>query len=406
MPGLEQHLSPLAIGRCESVAASVYETNCTPFPHLPSNTFATRFGRILVRWFERHHRDFPWRRTRDPYAIWVSEVMLQQTQAVTVVPYFERFLQRFPNVVSLAQAPVEEVLRLWQGLGYYRRALSLHRSAVQLLEQFGGQFPRDPELLLRLPGIGRYTAHAILSQAFDLPLPIVEANSARVYARVFACSEPTSLPTVQRWLWQVAERLLPVRCPGVFNQAVMELGAVVCLPRNPRCGDCPLAKMCLAGQLGQAERFPVPAKRRSPIRLSEVAVVVHRRDRWLVLRRAAQAERWPLLWEFPRGQQLASESPTQAAQRVVHELTGLRTKTLCPLGQLRYGVTRFRVVVSVWWAEVFQAHVKLTPLHVEARWLKLPQIESLPASTPQRRILALLHNPQARRPRMERKESS
>ena len=220
-----------------------------------------RLSRRLLDWFARRRRDLPWRRDRDPYRIWVSEVMLQQTQAATVVPYFERFLQAFPTLADLAAADEQQVLRLWEGLGYYRRARDLLRTARLLAASHGGRFPDDPVALEGLPGLGRYTRNAVLSQAFDRRLPILEANSRRVLCRLFGRTGDPSLAPEQRWLWDAAEALLPSRRVGDFNQALMELGALVCTPDAPRCSECPLADDCVARRLGLQDA--IPARRRA-----------------------------------------------------------------------------------------------------------------------------------------------
>src|SRR5262245_7752921 len=194
----------------------------------------------LLRWFRTHHRDLPWRRDRDPYRIWVSEVMLHQTLVATVVPYFERFLARFPTLADLAAADEQDVLRLWEGLGYYRRARHLLQAARLLHDRHGGICPADPEAWEGLPGLGEYTRNAILSQAFDLRLPILEANSARVLSRLVGQEDDPRKGPARKALWQVAEALLPRDQVGDFNQALMELGALVCTPERPACAECPL----------------------------------------------------------------------------------------------------------------------------------------------------------------------
>ena len=225
----------------------------------------------LIEWYDRHRRDLPWRRTRDPYAVLVSEVMLQQTRVDTVLPYYLRFLQRFPSAFHLAAAPEEEVLRLWQGLGYYRRARQLQQAARVLVERFGGQVPPDPEAVRALPGVGDYTAGAVLSIAFDLPVPAVDGNAQRVLSRVFGVDEPADRAAGRRRIAELARRLVDGPRPGALNQAVMELGATVCTPRKPVCTQCPLAGLCVAAGSGQPEAWPV---RRRSTRWAEEDVVM------------------------------------------------------------------------------------------------------------------------------------
>src|SRR5579885_341778 len=236
----------------------------------------SRLRRRLLAWFDAARRDLPWRRDRDPYRIWVSEVMLQQTTVAAVVPYFERFLRAFPTLADLAAAEEQDVLRLWEGLGYYRRARDLHRAARVLVAQHEGRIPDDPAVLATLPGLGRYTCNAVLSQAFDRRLPILEANTQRVLSRLFGRTEDPRQPAARRWLWQAAEKILPNRDVGTFNQALMELGALVCTPAAPRCTQCPLAARCLARRLGN--QSSIPARTPSPeiLPVQETAVVVRR----------------------------------------------------------------------------------------------------------------------------------
>ena len=255
--------------------------------------------RRLLRWFERQRRDLPWRRTRDPYAIWVSEIMLQQTQVAAVVPYYERFLARFPTVHELAAADEDQVLRVWEGLGYYRRARQLHDAARRVVQQYGGRFPRELAAARSLPGIGRYTAGAILSIAFDERHPVLEGNTVRLYSRLLAYRDDPHSAAGQRRLWDFAAEILPNRQVGALNQALMELGSTICRPRAPACDACPLAVLCPTQAHGWQQEIPRAKRRPDYEQVHETAVVVRRRGK-VLLRRCGPDERWAGLWDFPR----------------------------------------------------------------------------------------------------------
>ncbi|HTU24154.1 MAG TPA: A/G-specific adenine glycosylase, partial [Pirellulales bacterium] len=281
-------------------------------PHDPKRLTALR--RRLVAWYRRNRRDLPWRQTRDPYCVWISEIMLQQTQVATVIPYYERFLARFPNVRRLAAADEHEVLRHWEGLGYYRRARQLHRAARQIVAEHGGLFPTTPAAVAELAGIGRYTAGAILSIALDQPAPILEANTVRLHSRLLALDEDPASRAAQQRLWQFAEAVLPRRGAGELNQALMEFGSLVCTPRAPKCDACPLAEYCLARERGLEDVIPRPAKKPVVEAVREGAVVVWRSEQVLVRCHPA-GERWAGLWDFPRFP-LSAESPPLVADEL------------------------------------------------------------------------------------------
>ena len=228
--------------------------------------------RSLLKWYDEHQRDLPWRNTTDPYPVWISEVMLQQTQVQTVIPYYLKFLEHFPSVAALAKADTDALLRLWAGLGYYSRARNLQKAAQIIVEQFGGRFPQSYTDVLALPGIGRYTAAAIVSIAFGQPYAVLDGNVSRVLARLLSMSGDPKSSAVQNRLWAAAQQLLPRARPGDFNQAVMELGATVCSPRQPRCLLCPWTRQCLARQQGQQELLPEKARRRKSRRSLRAAV--------------------------------------------------------------------------------------------------------------------------------------
>jgi A/G-specific adenine glycosylase len=343
----------------------------------------------LLAWYRDQRRDLPWRADRDPYRIWVSEVMLQQTQVVTVIRFFERFLARFPTLADLAGAEEQDVLRLWEGLGYYRRARDLHRAARRLAAEHGGQFPADPALLEGLPGLGLYTRNAVLSQAFDLRLPILEANSQRVLSRLFGWEEDPRQGPARRRLWQAAERLLPLRQVGEFNQALMELGALVCTPAAPDCERCPLAPRCSARQQGRQEEIPARPPRPAPTLVRESAVVVWRRDRVLLVQRPATATRWANLWEFPHGVLLEGESHEQAAVRLARELAGLEVRLGPELATIGHGVTRFRITLVCFEAQ-HEGGAFASDFYSQASWLKPDELAGHPVGAPQRRLARTL----------------
>jgi len=322
--------------------------------------------RRLLRWYARAKRDLPWRRTRDPYAVWVSEVMLQQTQVERVKEFFTRFMRRFPAVGNLAAAREAEVLKHWEGLGYYRRARQLHAAAKAVVMEHGGDFPRSLEGLRSLPGIGRYTAGAIASIAFDLPAAIVEANSRRVLARLAGHDRPVG-GAGDEPIWELAAAAVPRRGAGVFNQALMDLGAMVCTPTRPLCERCPLKGDCAAVAQGRVAEIPVMAAPRATKEIRETAVVKRYSDRVLVVRRGP-GEWWEGLWDFPR-------EPRGAAGRRI--------------GRVSYGVTHHRIACTVVERRVARAG-RVPP---GGRWVSLATLARLAMTSPGRRIARLLDSP-------------
>ncbi|MBX7165992.1 MAG: A/G-specific adenine glycosylase [Pirellulales bacterium] len=344
--------------------------------------------RRLKSWFGRAARALPWRQEPTAYRVWISEIMLQQTQVATVVPYFERFVARFPDVGTLAAAPEQAVLRHWEGLGYYRRARQLHRAAQQIVAEHAGEFPSDAEAVRRLPGIGRYTAGAILSIAFDRPEPILEANTLRVYSRLLGYRGDPRSTAGQKHLWKAAADWLPRRGAGAFNQALMELGATICTPRRPRCEECPVAALCRARALGLVEQIPPPARPPQIEQVHEVAVVIHRGRRVLVCQREP-GERWAGLWDFVRipWPEPFPAVPDAAVKRqlvaAIKQATGQKVRLGDTLTTLRHQVTRFRITLTV--VEATAADPRDT-----ARWLTLDELAHLPLSVTGRKIADLL----------------
>ncbi len=351
----------------------------------PDASWKQRFRRRLLAWFRRQARDLPWRRVKDPYFIWVSEIMLQQTQVETVVPYFERFVAAFPTVVALAEADEEEVLRLWEGLGYYRRARQLLRAAKVIATEHAGRFPRDPADARALPGIGRYTAGAILSIAWDDRQPVLEANTVRLFSRLLAMRDDPVGSTGQHRLWEFAESILPRKQVGDFNQALMELGSLICTPREPNCGSCPVAPLCPTKARGLQAKIPV-ARRRKKYELVREACVVIRRDSRVLLRRCGDNERWAGLWDFPRFPLEQSTDPTHQLAANVQRLTGVTIAPGPQLATIKHGVTRFRITLVC-----YEGRFKKGPLRGnQSRWVEAEQLNEYPLSVTGRKIARTL----------------
>jgi len=344
---------------------------------------------LLLKWFDSHQRNLPWRESRDPYRIWISEVMLQQTVAATVVPFFERFTKRFPNVKSLAEAETDEVLHLWQGLGYYRRARMLHQAARQLVSLGFEKLPDDPKVVGELPGLGRYTTNAILSQAFERRVPILEANTFRLLARLFGLLDDPRTKPSEAWLWEAAEAILPEDRPGDFNQALMELGSQICSVNSPSCLICPIHAMCVTNLAGLQSTIPNTTPKAAPTPINELCVgLENEKGEWLVLRRGMEG-RWARMWEFPRVQILEKESAQDAASRAAKELVGFTIQNPRKQTQLRHAVTRFKVTLELWTAKTKETGPKLDPaIHSEFLWIKPADFTTLATATPQRKLMA------------------
>jgi A/G-specific adenine glycosylase len=298
----------------------------------------------LLDWYAQQGRELPWRNTRDPYAIWISEVMLQQTQVKTVIPYYERWLAQFPNAAALAAADQQQVLKAWQGLGYYARARNLHRAAQQIVEM-GGQFPTDLKSAMALAGIGRTTAGGILSAAFNLPLPILDGNVKRVLSRLVALPKPPSksLPL----LWQISQTLLDPVQPRDFNQAIMDLGATVCTPKQPACLRCPWNFCCLAHQTQMQNNLPVP-ETRAPVPHKQIGVAVIWNDcQQILIDRRRQEGLLGGLWEFPGGKIEPGETVEQCIQREIREEIGIEIRVGEHLISIDHAYSHFHVTLNV-----------------------------------------------------------
>jgi A/G-specific adenine glycosylase len=360
-----------------------------------------RLRRQLQAWYAGARRDLDWRRTRDPYGIWLSEIMLQQTRVAAVVPYYRRFLARFPTVHHLAKARIDSVLRHWAGLGYYTRARHLHRAAKQIVAHHGGEFPRSPADALALPGIGSYTAAAVLSIAYDAPLAVLDGNVARVLARLDAVRRDLRLPRVWRRLKGMAETLLAASSPGDWNQAMMELGATVCTPRAPRCAECPVSRWCRARSLGIVEQVPVVRRRPATVRIVlAAAVLLDPHGRTLVVRHPELDEHphkndgaailFSRLWQFPSLAQTVTEAELPSEPDLARQLrrhlarnVGITAVRLVPLEAAKHAVT-FRDIRLL----PFLARVQRLPDVAGARTPRLAEIGRLPISSATRKIAA------------------
>jgi len=341
---------------------------------------ARRLRAPILRWYRKAKRDLPWRRTADPYAIWVSEVMLQQTTVAAVIPYWERFLGRFPDAASLAKAREDDVLALWSGLGYYRRARALREGAIAVMESHGGEVPGDVDTLTGLPGVGRYTAGAIASLAFGRESAVVDGNVKRVFSRLFAIRGATA--ATEKTYWSIADTLVRGRSPGDWNQAVMELGATVCTPRAPRCGECPARASCRARALGTQEDFPARIAR-PKTRVVPVAVAwIERRGKVLLVRRRPEGVLRGA-WDLPAAIIRPGESAGKAVTRELREEFGLRIRA----GSVR-AVAKHAILATRLSIEVVEAFPRIDiPRRADLRWERPDGLDDTPISGATKKIV-------------------
>lgn len=301
------------------------------------------FAADLLAWFDREAADLPWRADHDPYHVWLSEVMLQQTQIETVKPYYARFLAAYPTVSDLAAAPIDDVLKHWEGLGYYSRARNLHRAA-QTVTANGGQFPQTAAALLALPGVGRYTAGAISSIAFDERAPVLDGNVIRVFARLLDLPDDVTQPATQTRLWAQADSWLPDARPGDYNQALMQLGQLVCRPRQPRCNDCPIRAHCRAYQHETQGERPVRTRKGAPPHYDVGAGMVWRDGRVLIAQRAQEGLLGGL-WEFPGGKVEPGESLPDCVRRELREELAIDVEVGDLFAVVKHGFTHFSITL-------------------------------------------------------------
>ncbi|HMP72013.1 MAG TPA: A/G-specific adenine glycosylase [Kiritimatiellia bacterium] len=311
-----------------------------------------RVASHLLPWFESVRRDLPWRRNRTAYRVWISELMLQQTRVDTVIPYFQRFMARFPTVAALAAAPRDEVMKAWEGLGYYRRVIRAHEMAKHIVDERKGRFPRSRDEWLKLDGVGPYTAAAVASLAFGEDVAVVDGNVIRVLSRWFGIDEPVGKAKTRRRFDELAHALLPRGSSAAYNEAMMELGATVCTPRNPACGSCPMRPVCFAAKTGQPESFPVVAPASAlPHKHVGAGVIVDQRGRILIARRNEKAMLGGL-WEFPGGGVEEGETLPQCIARELAEELGLSVRVGPHLITVRHTFSHFRMDLHAYWVRI------------------------------------------------------
>ncbi len=334
------------------------------------------FSESLLAWYQQHARKLPWRGLSDPYAVWISEIMAQQTRVDTVIPYFKRWMARFPSLQSLASASEQDVLGVWEGLGYYGRARNLLKAAQKVQAGSTGALPGTRRELEALPGIGRYTAAAISSIAFGEVEPVLDGNVKRVLARVFDIQTPVNTPQGEKELWSLAEQLIPAERPGDYNQAVMELGALICTPRSPDCGECPLNQDCQAYALGiQAERPVLLEKAKIPT-VTVTAAILQRGTKVLIARRPSSGLLGGM-WEFPGGKVEGEELLQESLAREIKEELGAEIHVREMLGEYRHAYTHFKVHLYAFFADLNNSE----PVALEAselRWVTPAELKYFP----------------------------
>jgi len=342
----------------------------------------------LLRWYDANRRDLPWRRSRDPYAIWISEAMLQQTRVETVIPYWKRFLEAFPDVESLAQADLDDIYSVWTGLGYYSRARNLKHAAQTIVAEHDGRLPQTADGLRELKGIGRYTAGAVASIAFDREEPLVDGNVIRVFTRLLGIREESTAKTVIDGLWTIASELVRGPRPGDLNQALMELGATVCTPRNPDCPACPVRKTCDAHSRGDAEQLPIKKKRPKPRRMRAIAAWIERGGKILAVRRPEEGL-MAGLWELPGGEIGPKDEAKNRVREILRNAVGLEIRGAQSVGRIEHVFTHRRLEVEVFRCRAdsgqrvrrnqFQAH----------RWIRPAELLELAHAGPTRKAMTL-----------------
>lgn len=344
--------------------------------------------KALVTWYQTNKRDLPWRKTRDPYKIWVSEVMLQQTQVSTVIPYYRKFIARFPDVQSLAASRQQQVLKLWEGLGYYSRARNLHRAANMVVNEFGGVVPDTEAGIRQLPGVGDYIAAAVLSIAGNLPLPVVDGNVKRVLARLFLVADPVNHSSAHAAFKEKAAALLDRKAPSVYNQALMELGALVCRPANPGCSGCPLQPYCLAYKDRRTGDFPRRKKAKPVPEYALVMGIVVKKGKLLITRRPENGLLGGL-WEFPNGTIDAHETPEAACLRHLRATVNVTAEVDTFVTRIRHAYTHFKITLDVYTCRFISGRVRLNG-PIDYCWVRFDELNAYPLPRANHKVLPAL----------------
>ncbi len=334
------------------------------------------FGRLLLNWYAIHARQMPWRGKTDAYSIWVSEIMLQQTQVNTVIPYYDKWMQKFPTVQALAAAEEHDVLNVWEGLGYYSRARNMLKAARLVSDNYQGQFPSTAVELCKLPGIGRYTAAAISSIAFGADEAVLDGNVKRVLARLFEFSEAVNIPEGEKKLWLLAADLLPKGEASAYNQAVMDLGATICTPKSPDCIICPVNSICISLKSNSQEKYPLMREKQPVPHIDVVAAIIRQNDLVLIARRPSKGLLGGL-WEFPGGKLEAGENHAEALVREIREELGSEVIATHKFGVYRHAYTHFKVTLQAWFAEL-QGEPPNALEASEIRWVKIEELGDYP----------------------------
>lgn len=353
-----------------------------------------KFSTRLLNWYKKHKRDLPWRNTRDPYRIWLSEILLQQTRVEAVIPYYEKFLARYPDVFALANAPLDDVLKTWEGAGYYARARNLHRAAQIVAEKYHGEFPKEIREIRDLPGIGRYTAGAIASIAFDADEPVVDGNVVRVLCRYFGIREDPKASATQERLWSIATGVLPKGRAGDFNQALMELGATICLPKNPRCLLCPVQQACLARADGLQNVLPVKrAKQELPHKIIVAGVIYKRGARSasakILIQQRLNQGLLGGLWEFPGGKVEAGETLPQCVARECREELGIDVHVGEKIIAVDHAFSHFSITLHAFHCEYISGRVRISSAQ-RFKWVKPGELEQYAFPAANKKIIAAL----------------